>query len=108
MKSSPIQPFSHRLRSMAKEGPARYQRFLASDEFRERFNAVPPSLRRRAIQAIIDAEILCARRDPLPPPVKPKAYVDAGKPRWQDPVQQARLRAAYAKANAAFGDEQFR
>ena len=105
-KRSPVlQALSHRLRRFAKQGPAKFQGFLASGEFRERFNSVPPALSRRAIQAIVEAEALCARHDPLPPAVKAKPMGEGKKRSWTDPAQHAKLVQAYAIAgddNAGF------
>ena len=94
-----LQALSHRLRVHAKLGPAAFERYLLTPEFRNRFNSIPQDLWRRAMRAIAEAEALCAKRAPLPPPVKPRADANAGKRgRWQDPAAQAKLRAAYAKA----------
>ncbi len=90
-----VTALSCRLRRFAKEGPAKFKWFLATDEFAKRFNEVPPHQRRRAIQAIAEAEAIV--HDGLPPPVKPQRMGD-GRRRWT-PAALARLAQAYAKAN---------
>ncbi len=89
-----LRVFSGRLRRFASEGPARFKWFLASDEFSQRFNSIPPQLRRRAIQAIADAEARV--HDGLPPPVKAKRMGDGPKCNWKDPALRAKLARVYA------------
>lgn len=89
-----LRVFSGRLRRHASEGPKRFQWFLASNEFSQRFNSIPPQLRRRAIQAIADAEARV--HDGLPPPVKAKRMGDGPKCNWKDPALRAKLARVYA------------
>lgn len=85
---------SGRLRRFASEGPARFKWFLTTDEFSQRFNSIPPHLRRRAIQAITEAE--SRAHDGLPPPVKAKRMGDGPKCNWKDPALRAKLARVYA------------
>lgn len=86
--------FSGRLRRFASEGPARFKWFLASDEFSRRFNDIPPQRRRRAIQAIAEAEARV--HDGLPPPVKAQRMGDGPRCNWKDPALRAKLARVYA------------
>lgn len=90
----PLRALSTRLRTEARQGPAKFQAFLAGSEFHERFNSIPPQHRRRAIQAITEAEAII--HDGLPPPVKPQRIGD-GRLRWS-PAAIAKLAQAYARA----------
>lgn len=89
-----LRALSNRMRHVAQEGPAAFRNFLASDEFRKRFDSIPPPLRRRTIQAIVEAEAFV--RDPLPPPVKAKPMGDGKRRNWRDPAQVAKLAKVYA------------
>lgn len=102
MSAAAVTALSKRMRRFASEGPARFKWFLASDEFSQRFNSVPPQLRRRAIQAIAEAEAMV--HDGLPPPVKRKRMGDGPKCNWKDPA----LRAKLARVYAVCGDDHFK
>jgi hypothetical protein len=88
---------SKRLNSIAQKGPAAFERFLSSDEFRQRFNALSPEHRLKAIQAVVNAEADAKRRDRLPPVVQPTPG-RGGKAKWSDPAMQQALREALAWA----------
>ena len=99
MKNSPLAPYVHRMNTVAKNGPEAFERYIASDEFLQRFAALPGKLRRKAVEAVVAASAIAAQRDRLPPPVKPKAAVGTARvPRWNDPAQQQKLREALAWA----------
>ncbi len=89
-----LMTFAKRMRRFAAEGPKRFQWFMASDEFSQRFNSIPPEFRRRAIQAIAEAEA-CVH-DGLPPPVKRRRMGDGPKCNWKDPALRAKLARVYA------------
>jgi hypothetical protein len=101
--------FVKRSRTMAKLGPGAFDRYLAGPEFLERFVALPGSLRRKAIEALVASFAVAAARDSLPAPVTPTKG-RGGKPRWTDPAMQQALRDAlvwakgdYAKAARRLG-----
>ena len=90
-----LQALSHRLRSEAREGLTRFDRFLAGDEFRRRWDSIPARLRRRAVLAISQAADMIP--DTLPRPVKALPMGEGKRCNWADPRQRARLRQVYAK-----------
>ncbi len=97
-QSVALNTFAHRVHFIARNGPAAFQAFLASNEFAERWALIPGRFRRRAIQSILDAEVVASRLDRVPPPVKAPRMGDGRKMNWKDPATVARLRAAYARA----------
>lgn len=90
-----LKVLARQLRTAAKLGPKPYQAYLVSAEFDRRWDAIPPSGRRRAIQVLAAIEALAVQHDGLPPPVKPQRR---NLSRWHDPKARQKLAAAYAAA----------
>ncbi len=92
-----LRALSRVVREHARRGEKAYDRYLATDDFKRRWDALLPQLRLRAVQLIVAAEELCRERDPLPPRIVPKPLGQHPSARWTDAAEQARLRAAWAK-----------
>jgi hypothetical protein len=99
---TPLSPFSHRLRSVARQGPKAFAAFTASDEFLMRLQRLPPELRHKGMLIWQGAAVIAAKADRRPPLIAPKPLGTSGKERnrWTDPAMQAKLAAAYRKAGA--------
>lgn len=98
-----------RLHQEARKGSIAFNKFLASPEFKRRFDALEPSYWRRVMKLVADAEALMLDLDRLPPLGKPLPYRGASKltnrynARWKQPAELARLKAAFLKAGPGEG-----